>query len=458
MDEEYDVIVCGTGLKECILSGLLSVSGKKVLHLDRNDYYGGECASLNITNLWQKFRPGVEPPKEFGANRDWNVDLVPKFIMGSGNLVKILLKTRVSKYLEWKACDRSYVYLPTEGGMFSSAKQIHSVPTTAKEGMTSSMMGMLEKPRFIQFINFVVGWNDKDPSTLQGLDPRRHSMEQVYAKFGLQEQTVDFIGHAVALEPSDDYLKKACGPTIKQMKLYVDSLMQIGGSPFIYPLYGLGGLPEGFSRLAAINRGTYMLHKPVDGFEYDEEGKVCGVRSGDEVAKCKMVICDPSYAEAGKSQPTRNIIRSICILGAPIPETKNKDGQPALSCQIIMPQKQCKPPRRNDIYIMMVSWAHQIAAKDKYVAIVSTVVETANPEKEIEPALKLLGPIKERFTSISEFREPTDDGTKDQVFVTTSYDPTSHFEDASTEVLKMWKTITGEDLDLTEMPQDDEDQ
>jgi hypothetical protein len=30
MDQEYDVIVLGTGLKECILSGLLSVSGKKV--------------------------------------------------------------------------------------------------------------------------------------------------------------------------------------------------------------------------------------------------------------------------------------------------------------------------------------------------------------------------------------------------------------------------------------------
>ena len=31
MDEEYDVIVLGTGLKECILSGLLSVDGCKVL-------------------------------------------------------------------------------------------------------------------------------------------------------------------------------------------------------------------------------------------------------------------------------------------------------------------------------------------------------------------------------------------------------------------------------------------
>jgi len=28
MDETYDVVICGTGLAECILSGLLSQEGK----------------------------------------------------------------------------------------------------------------------------------------------------------------------------------------------------------------------------------------------------------------------------------------------------------------------------------------------------------------------------------------------------------------------------------------------
>ena len=42
----------GTGLTECILSGLMSVEGKKVLHMDRNDYYGGESASLNLTQVF----------------------------------------------------------------------------------------------------------------------------------------------------------------------------------------------------------------------------------------------------------------------------------------------------------------------------------------------------------------------------------------------------------------------
>lgn len=29
--------------------------------------------------------------------------------------------------------------------------------------------------------------------------------------------------------------------------------------------------------------------------EFDEEGKVCGVTSEGETARCKKVVCDPSY-------------------------------------------------------------------------------------------------------------------------------------------------------------------
>mgnify|MGYP001793573567 CR=1 FL=1 len=83
---------------------------------------------------------------------------------------------------------------------------------------------------------------------------------------------------------------------VKRCKLYSDSLARYGKSPYLYPLYGLGELPQGFARLSAIYGGTYMLDKPGDEIIYGENGEVVGVRSGDETAKCKMVICDPSYA------------------------------------------------------------------------------------------------------------------------------------------------------------------
>ena len=47
---------------------------------------------------------------------------------------------------------------------------------------------------------------------------------------------------------------------------------------------------------------------------------------------------------------------------------------------------------------------------------------------------------------------PSADGTKDQVFISDSFDPTSHFETAITDVMNIYKRITGSDLVLTNGP------
>lgn len=49
-----------------------------------------------------------------------------------------------------------------------------------------------------------------------------------------------------------------------------------------------------------------------------------------------------------------------------------------------------------DIYVSLVSYTHQVAAKGWFIAMVSTTVETDNPEAEIGPGLNLLGPIKQK--------------------------------------------------------------
>jgi len=134
MDEEYDAIVLGTGLKECILSGMLSVSGKKVLHIDRNKYYGGESASITpLEELFSRFGSNdVLTEEKFGRGRDWNVDLIPKFLMANGQLVKLLIHTGVTRYLEFKSVEGSYVY---KGG------KIAKVPVDQKEALASDLMG-----------------------------------------------------------------------------------------------------------------------------------------------------------------------------------------------------------------------------------------------------------------------------------------------------------------------------
>jgi len=441
MDDTYDCIVLGTGLTECILSGMLSVSGKKVLHMDRNKYYGGQSASLTpLEDLFTKF--GVPAPDDsYGRSRDWNVDLIPKFLMANGQLVKLLIHTGVTRYLEFKSIEGSYV--------LGKSGKISKVPADEKEALSSDLMGLLEKKRFKNFLVFVQEFSDDDPATWKDVDPTTTTTEEVYQKFGLDENTCDFIGHALALYRDDQYRNKPCSETIKRIKLYSDSLARYGKSPYLYPLYGLGELPQGFARLSAIYGGTYMLDKPIEEIVM-EGGKVVGVRSGGEVARCTQVYCDPTYV-SDKVSKQGQVVRCICLMDHPIPDTKD-----ALSTQIIIPQKQVG--RTSDIYVTMVSYTTQVASKGWFIAMISTTVETDNPEAEIQPGLNLLGPVKQKFIEVSDVYQPVDSGTDTQLFISKSYDATSHFETTCLDVLDIFKRGTGEEFDFSKVKHNLEEQ
>lgn len=54
------------------------------------------------------------------------------------------------------------------------------------------------------------------------------------------------------------YIKKPCIETIRRIKLYSESLARYGQSPYLYPMYGLGELPQGFARYES----SLSLHVP----------------------------------------------------------------------------------------------------------------------------------------------------------------------------------------------------
>ena len=105
----------------------------------------------------------------------------------------------------------------------------------------------------------------------------------------------------------------------------------------------------------------------------------------------------------------------------------------------------------------MVSSAMAICAKGFYIAIVSTLVETTNPQQEIKVAVDLLGSIMEMFVSVSDLFEPLEDGRESNLWITKSYDPSSHMEIASDDILQVYEKITGEKLDLNIEPSDDDE-
>lgn len=441
MDENYDVIVLGTGLTECVLSGILSVEGKKVLHIDRQDFYGGESASLNLLQLYSKFKPSTQKPDTItGRDRDWCVDLIPKFLMANGELTNILVHTDVTKYIEFKQIGGSYVY---------RAGRISKVPSNEMEALKSSLMGIFEKRRMKRFLEFVAAYDEDVSSTHQGLNLDENTMDDIYTHFGLERGTKDFIGHAMALWANDNYLAEPARPTIERIILYVQSVARYGKSPYIYPLYGLGELPQGFARLSAIYGGTYMLGTPIDEVLYDEEKKFSGVVTKEGTAKAPIVIADPTYFPERVKKSGHKVIRAMCILDHPVPNTNDLD-----SVQIIIPQNQVN--RKNDVYVAVLSDVHCVVPKGYYLAIVSTIVETATPHVELEPAFKLLGSRLETLMGIAELYEPVQDGTESGIYISKSYDPSSHFESTTDDIKDLYFRITGKPLVLKKRPTEEE--
>lgn len=517
------------------------------------------------------------------------IDLVPKFIIASGELTKILIHTDVLRYLEFKQIAGSFVY--RDG-------RISKVPSTEMEAVRSSLMGIFEKRRAKKFFEFIQGWKDDDPVTHQGqfayernemakaklwltsasalctpagLNLDTDPMKKVYEKFGLELGTQDFIGHAMALylddecvlcpvlqssalaladfcssspRPSLSYITKPARPTYDRIILYTSSMARYGKSPYIYPLYGLGELPQAFARLSAIHGGTYMLDKPVDQIVTDPAtGKFVGVRSGEETVKAPMVIGSPDYFGAGKEDgdggkmrvvEEGKVIRAICLLKNNIPGTDESD-----SVQIIIPQNQVN--RRNGASILppplhltkpeltpLFKPVSQTSTSPRFLARITSAPratlsrlcppssrrprrnERFCPESSSSarssrsqslplqrppsplPSARLTLPLRlSRFVSISPLYTPTASGKEDNIFITKSYDATSHFEtvvdDVRTPLLfssrsqclnflshtltdldlllrsplqvkDVWQRIMGEPLVLTEKPKIAEDE
>lgn len=69
-------------------------------------------------------------------------------------------------------------------------------------------------------------------------------------------------------------------------------------------------------------------------------------------ARCKQLICDPSYVK-DRVEKVGQVIRVICILSHPIKNTND-----ANSCQIIIPQNQVN--RKSDAFTEVRQRLHKL--------------------------------------------------------------------------------------------------
>lgn len=101
--------------------------------------------------MFERFRPGLPVPQSLGPNRDYAVDMVPKFIMANGKLIRVLLHTKVvseeRSMVEFKGVQGSYVL---------NKGRVEKVPASDYEALRSPLMGLFEKRRARKFFMCVL--------------------------------------------------------------------------------------------------------------------------------------------------------------------------------------------------------------------------------------------------------------------------------------------------------------
>jgi len=94
---------------------------------------------------------------------------------------------------------------------------IAKVPATDTEALKSPLISLLEKNNAKNVYRYIDDVDLEDESTWKKRDSKNMPMADIFKHYKLGANTIDFLGHAVALHTNDDYLQQPAIDTIAKM-------------------------------------------------------------------------------------------------------------------------------------------------------------------------------------------------------------------------------------------------
>ncbi|XP_060791781.1 rab proteins geranylgeranyltransferase component A 1 isoform X2 [Neoarius graeffei] len=165
--------------------------------------------------------------------RRFNIDLVSKLLYSRGLLVDLLIKSNVSRYAEFKNIG---CILTCNNG------KVEQVPCSRADVFGSKQLTVVEKRMLMKFLTFCLDYEQH----------QEEFQEMPFLEFlkwkNLTENLQHFILHSIAMVSHD-------APAINGLKAtqhFLRCLGRYGNTPFLFPLYGLGEIPQCFCRCKAV--------------------------------------------------------------------------------------------------------------------------------------------------------------------------------------------------------------
>ncbi|KAK8439171.1 Rab proteins geranylgeranyltransferase component A [Candidozyma auris] len=327
--DHCDILILGTGLVESILAASLAWQGVEVLHIDHNNYYGDSSSTLTIEQLkkWcvevnqgkirhfsdaQIYIPGGKRTNEYNS-KDYGVDLSPKIMFSQSDLLALLVKSRVYKYLEFQSLSNFHVF---ENDDFKS-----NISNTTKEHIfTDQSLSLTTKRSLMKFLKFVLQDNN-DPAKKQVLlENSKTPIEDFLANtFGLKSPQSDELIYSIGLANRS---QTRTPEAIARIKRFLVSFDVYGSFPVMMSKYGgPGEISQGFCRSAAVAGTTYKLDTSL--VDFDPESKIAKFSDGSSVKINEKIVAAPtqvpkflatSYKEAGEKLHPFTVTRLTTVV------------------------------------------------------------------------------------------------------------------------------------------------
>ncbi|XP_063695891.1 rab proteins geranylgeranyltransferase component A [Culicoides brevitarsis] len=305
LPSEYDLIVLGTGLTESIVAAAAARIGKSVLHMDTNEYYGGNWAAFqlesfrkfiashhessenrtiavtkeanfdqttveilpagigieNIEERWFDFTThgsvcGWDQEKICKENRKFSIDLTPKLLFAKGEMVALLISSNICRYVQFRAVDRVATIKDAT---------IKPVPSSRADVFTNKDVTVVEKRLLMKFIEVCLKYVETQDMT-EFKDYEDKTFIEYLKHKKLTPNLIHYILYAIGMGNNET----KCMEGVKNVAKFLTSIGHYGNTPFLFPMYGAGEIPQCFCRLCAVFAGIYCLSSPIKALEFKQ--------------------------------------------------------------------------------------------------------------------------------------------------------------------------------------------
>ncbi|XP_074466272.1 rab proteins geranylgeranyltransferase component A 1 isoform X1 [Sebastes fasciatus] len=231
--------------------------------------------------------------------RRFNIDLVSKLMYSRGSLVDLLIKSNVSRYAEFKNVTRILTY---------RHGNVEQVPCSRADVFASRQLSVVEKRKLMRFLT----------SCVEETEEQRAYNGRPYLEFLRDQQLGDnlehFLLHSIAMVTEDTPTEEGLAST----RHFLRCLGRYGNTPFLFPVYGLGEIPQCFCRMCAVFGGIYCLRHSVTCLLLDKDTNRCKavIDSRGQRISCSHFIVEDGFVGADRKRvatPTRFLSRAVLI-------------------------------------------------------------------------------------------------------------------------------------------------